>query len=45
MPIGIGSDVNDNEGGGELMRVDFNTVLLVVIAIELALIYVKLQRK
>jgi hypothetical protein len=31
--------------GGNLMRFDFNSVLLLVIAIELALIYVKMGKK
>jgi hypothetical protein len=34
----------DRKGGG-ILRPDFNTFLLLVIAIEIALIYVKLPRK
>jgi len=31
--------------GGEVMRMDINTLLLLVIIIELGLIYVKMERK
>jgi hypothetical protein len=34
-----------NVKGGEVMHVDFNSVLLLVIAVEIALVYVKLPRK
>jgi hypothetical protein len=31
--------------GGELMNFDFNSLVLMVIAVELALVYVKLGKK
>jgi hypothetical protein len=31
--------------GGEFMNLDFNSLVLMVIAVELALIYVKLGKK
>jgi len=34
-----------NVKGGEVMRVDFNTILLLVIAVEIALVYIKMPRK
>jgi hypothetical protein len=34
-----------NMKGGEVMHVDFNSILLLIIAVELALVYVKLPRK
>ena len=37
--------VEDNLTGGEVMHVDFNSILLLIIAVELALVYVKLPRK
>jgi hypothetical protein len=35
----------DNWGKEENMKVDFNSVLLLIIAVEVAMIYVKLPRK
>jgi hypothetical protein len=37
--------VTTNRKGGEGMRVDFNSILLLIIAVEIALIYIKLPRK
>jgi hypothetical protein len=37
--------VENNPMGGEVMKVDFNSILLLIIAVEIALIYVKLPRK
>ena len=34
-----------NRKGGEIMHVDFNSILLMVIAVEIALVYIKLPRK
>jgi hypothetical protein len=34
-----------NRKGGKIMHVDFNSILLLVIAVEVALVYVKLPRK
>jgi hypothetical protein len=31
--------------GGELMKADFNSVLLLIIAVEIGLIYMKMSRK
>jgi len=31
--------------GGEILRVDMNTIMLLVIAIELGMIYLKMERK
>jgi len=34
-----------NMKGGEVMRVDFNTFVLLIIAVEIALVYVKMGKK
>jgi hypothetical protein len=31
--------------GGKLMKVDFNSVLLLIIAVEIGLVYIKMSRK
>jgi hypothetical protein len=37
--------ISMNRKGGEVMRVDINSLLLLVIAVEIALVYIKLPRK
>lgn len=37
--------VEINLKGGELMRPDFNTLILLIIAVEIALVYIKMGKK